>query len=85
MEIIFSPKAEEHLQYWKKTGDKRTMQKIENLLESIVVSPFEGIGKPEPLKHEFSGFWSRRITQEHRLVYRVSEDKIEVASLRFHY
>lgn len=85
MEIIFSPLAQEHLVFWKKSGNRRLMLRIEELLNAIVLSPFEGIGKPEPLKHELKGFWSRRINQEHRIVYRVKEGRrVEIVSLRFH-
>ena len=85
MEIIFSEKATEELVYWKKAGETTILKKIRQLLESIQLKPFEGIGKPEALKHNLSGFWSRRITQEHRLVYRIEDDKIIVVQLRFHY
>ena len=74
MEIIFSERAMEELVYWKKAGETTILKKIRQLLESIQLTPFEGIGKPEALKHDFSGFWSRRITQEHRLVYRIDGD-----------
>ena len=85
MEIIFSEKAIEELTYWKKAGEITILKKIRQLLESIQLTPFEGIGKPEALKHNLSGFWSRRITQEHRLLYRIDGDKIIVVQLRFHY
>ncbi|MCH6234359.1 Txe/YoeB family addiction module toxin [Cognataquiflexum rubidum] len=65
MEIIFSPKAIKDLTFWKKSGDKSAMKKIQELLKSIAVSPFSGLGKPEPLKHQLSGMWSRRINREH--------------------
>ncbi|MGF7080838.1 Txe/YoeB family addiction module toxin [Mucilaginibacter sp. UYCu711] len=85
MEIIFSPSALDQLQYWKKSGNKQVLEKIKKLLEEIQVSPFEGTGKPEALRHNWTGYWSRRITSEHRLVYKVTEDTILVAQLRFHY
>ena len=85
MEIIFSERAIEELTYWKKAGEITILKKIRQLLESIQLTPFEGIGKPEALKHNLSGFWSRRITQEHRLLYRIDGDKIIVVQLRFHY
>ena len=85
MEIIFSERAVQELEYWKKSGEITILKKIRQLLESIQITPFEGIGKPEALKHNLSGFWSRRITQEHRLVYRIDGDKIIVVQLRFHY
>jgi toxin YoeB len=68
MEIVFSPEALTHLQYWKKSGNKKVIEKITSLLEEIQNTPFEGTGKPEALKHQWSGYWSRRITTEHRLV-----------------
>ena len=70
---------------WKKSGNRAIQQRIERLLENICQTPYSGIGKPEPLKHELSGYWSRRITEEHRLVYSVNENRIIVISLRFHY
>ena len=87
MEIKFMPKAEEDLAYWKTIGDKRIMKRITKLLSDILEPPFTGIGKPEPLKGELHGLWSRRITDEHRLVYSVSDGMIYVyvLSLRFHY
>ena len=87
MEIIILPKADEDLQYWKKTGNTRIMKRISTLLEDILQHPFTGIGKPEPLKGPQHGLWSRRITDEHRLVYSISSGRIYVyvLSLRFHY
>jgi toxin YoeB len=86
MEISFTPIALEQVVYWKKSGNKKVMQKIDMLLKSIIETPYTGIGKPEELKHNLKGCWSRRITVEHRLVYRVvSEEEVEIISLRFHY
>ena len=87
MEIIFSPKALEDIEYWKKSGNKVIMNKITLLLEDIAIHPFTGIGKPEPLKYDLSGYWSRRINSEHRIVYKVHDEIIEVyiLSMRFHY
>ncbi|MCF0071901.1 Txe/YoeB family addiction module toxin [Dyadobacter sp. CY261] len=85
MEIEFTPKALSQLTYWKQTGNETILKRIRILLESISQSPFAGIGKPEPLKHELSGFWSSRINDEHRLVYAVQGDKITVVQCRFHY
>ena len=84
MEVTFTPDAVTDLNYWKRSGNKTVQAKISSLLASIVETPFEGIGKPEPLKNELSGKWSRRIDSEHRLIYTVS-DKIYVYSLRGHY
>lgn len=87
MEIKFMPRAEEDLAYWKAIGDKCIMKRITKLLADILEHPFTGIGKPEPLKGELHGLWSRRINDEHRLVYSVSDGMIYVyvLSLRFHY
>ncbi|SDF25447.1 toxin YoeB [Dyadobacter soli] len=85
MEIAFTPKALSQLDYWKKTGNETILQRIRALLESISQSPFSGIGKPEPLKHQLSGFWSRRINDEHRLVYKIEKGKIVIVQCRFHY
>ena len=86
MEIKILPKADEDLLYWKQTGNKRVMKRISALLADILKHPFTGIGKPEPLKGE-NGKWSRRITDEHRLIYSVSSGMIYVYvfSMRFHY
>ncbi len=85
MEIIFSPRAIEELQYWKKSGNKNVIGKIEHLLKEIQQMPFEGIGKPEALKHKWSGYWSIRITSEHCLVYKIENDIIFIVQLRYHY
>ena len=86
MEIAFLPRASEDLAYWKSTGNSRILKRIRALLADILEHPFSGIGKPEPLKGE-NGKWSRRITDEHRLVYSISDGRIYVFvfSLRFHY
>ena len=70
--------------YWQKQ-DKKTLKRINRLIQNIIVSPFEGIGKPEPLKESLSGYWSRRIDETNRLVYQVSDDYIIVISCRYHY
>jgi toxin YoeB len=89
MEIIYTPRAVEELKYWKRSGNKVVQNKIKKLLDAIVESPFEGIGKPEPLKYQLSGAWSRRITDEHRLVYEVNETNeliiLTIFSLKGHY
>ena len=84
MNLIFADKAWEEYMYWQNT-DKQILKKINQLIKDIKREPFEGIGKPEPLKYELSGFWSRRISDEHRLVYEVSESYIAIVSCRFHY
>jgi len=85
LEVIFSPKARTDLEFWQKSGQKKIQLRISRLLTSITESPFDGLGKPEPLKHNLSGLWSRRITNEHRLVYQVLTDRINVISVRYHY
>jgi toxin YoeB len=84
MRILFSTQAWQDYLHWQET-DKKTVKKINELIKDIARSPFQGLGKPEPLKHAFSGFWSRRISQEHRIIYRVEVDVIELAQLRYHY
>ena len=84
MRLIWSEKSWEDYLYWQQT-DKQVLKKINTLIKDIQREPFSGIGKPEPLKHQYSGFWSRRITDEHRLVYEISENTIGIAACRFHY
>jgi len=83
-QVIFEESALEDLHYWAKT-DLKTLKKIVELLGAIEKKPFEGIGKPEALKHDLKGFWSRRIDLEHRLVYKISDHAIIVVACRFHY
>jgi len=83
-ELLFMPKAWDDLGRWLK-NDMKTAKKIHTLLENISKSPFEGLGKPEPLKSNYSGYWSRRINKEHRIVYKVEETQIIVHSLYGHY
>ncbi len=85
MQIIYTPKAKEHLDFWIKSGNKAVLKKILQLTNATIESPFEGMGKPEALKHELTGYWSRRITQEHRFVYAVANDTLIVQSLKGHY
>ena len=79
------PEAKADLDFWIKSGNKPVLKKITQLLESVSTTPYEGIGKPEPLKYNLMGCWSRRIDQEHRIVYEVHSDKIIVLSLNGHY
>lgn len=80
----FSANAWEDYLYWQET-DLKTMRRINRLIEEASRSPSEGIGKPEPLRHNLTGWWSRRINEEHRMVYRVKSDVLEIAQLRHHY
>ena len=84
MKLIFSEKAWEDYLYWQKTY-KKILRRINLLIQDIKRSPFEGIGKPEPLKYDLSGYWSRRIDDEHRIVYKVQNDAILLSQLRYHY
>ena len=84
MRLTFSGKSWDEYLYWQKT-DKAILKRINSLIKDIQREPFEGIGKPEPLKHGLSGYWSRRINDEHRLVYKVADDQILIAQLRYHY
>ncbi|RJE74332.1 MULTISPECIES: Txe/YoeB family addiction module toxin [Reichenbachiella] len=84
MKFIFVDESWEDYLYWQKTN-KKYVKKINDLLKAISREPYTGIGKPEPLKHNFQGFWSRRIDGEHRLIYQVKDDEIHIAKCRFHY
>jgi toxin YoeB len=81
---VFQPEFREDLRYWIET-DRKIALRVFDLIEAILRDPFTGIGKPEPLKHVLSGAWSRRLTQEHRIVYRVSADRIDFLQARYHY
>ena len=87
MEIIFLGQAEKDREYWKKSGNKAIMNKITALLKDSAEHPYTGIGKPEPLKYELAGYWSRRINSEHRIVYSVDEEvvRVYVLSIRYYY
>ena len=84
MKIQFTPKALEDYHYWKNHVPEKTTR-IKKLLEAISEEPFSGIGNPEPLLFDLSGYWSRRIDREHRLIYRICADSIIVISCRYHY
>uniref|UniRef100_A0A7C4MM31 Toxin YoeB n=1 Tax=Desulfatirhabdium butyrativorans TaxID=340467 RepID=A0A7C4MM31_9BACT len=84
MKLIFAEQAWEDYLYWQKT-DRKILFRINELIQEISRSPFKGTGKPEPLKHALSGYWSRRIDAEHRIVYKVVQDAILIAQLRYHY
>jgi toxin YoeB len=87
VKLIFADQAWEDYLYWPRQDrqDRRMVERINKLIRETQRDPFAGIGKPEPLKHALSGFWSRRITDEHRMVYRVEEDALLIAQLWFHY
>jgi toxin YoeB len=84
LKLIFSENAWDDYLYWQKT-DKKILRRINKLIKEIKRNPFEGIGKPESLKHALSGYWSRRINDEHRIVYKAFADSILIAQLRYHY
>jgi toxin YoeB len=83
--IKFTEEALADLAYWKKTGNTIILKRVRQLLQAIQQDSFKGIGKPEPLKHNLSGHWSRRINQEHRIVYKAEGNTVTVYSLRYHY
>lgn len=84
MRITFSSTAWENYLYWQKT-DKATLKRINTLIKAIRRDPFSGIGKPESLRHSLAGYWSRRINDEHRIVYKVADNHLYIAQLRYHY
>jgi toxin YoeB len=84
VKLIFSEQAWEDYVYWQ-TTDKKILKRINALIQEIQRNPLGGIGKPEPLKHGFSGYWSRRINEEHRIIYKVDKDALLIAQLRYHY
>jgi len=84
MKIVFSSQGWDDYLHWQ-TNDKQILKRINELIKDVQRSPYQGIGKPEPLKHALSGFWSRRINEEHRLVYRVEGASILIAQARYHY
>lgn len=84
MNLTFSEKAWEQYLYWQQT-DKKILEKINELIKDCLRSPFKGLGKPEALKGDLRGFWSRRIDDKHRLVYRINDGALEIAQCRHHY
>ena len=84
MNLTFAPQAWEDYLYWQRT-DPKVVSRIHDLIKDILRSPFDGIGKPEPLKHALQGYWSRRINGEHRIVFKVAQGAILIAQLRYHY
>ena len=83
-EAVFQREFLDDLRYWVET-DRKTALRVLQIVEAVLRDPFQGIGKPEPLRHLLGGAWSRRLTQEHRLVYEVSADKIQFLQARYHY
>jgi toxin YoeB len=84
MRLLFAEQAWHDYLYWQST-DPKTLRRVNELLKDTSRNPFSGIGKPEPLRHAVAGYWSRRITQEHRLVYKVHNGDLLIAQLRYHY
>jgi toxin YoeB len=82
--LVFSRESWEEYLYWQET-DPQTLERINHLIKDTMRNPYRGIGKPEPLRHSFKGYWSRRITSEHRMVYRVAGGDLWIAQLRYHY
>ncbi|MEY4317217.1 MAG: hypothetical protein RI902_1025 [Pseudomonadota bacterium] len=84
MKLVFAEQAWADYLYWQKQ-DKRTLERINKLIQEVMRHPTEGIGKPEPLKHALAGWWSRRINDEHRMVYKLEGNALWIAQLRYHY
>lgn len=84
MKVLFSEQAWEDYRHWLAT-DRALLKRINLLIQETCREPFHGIGKPEPLRHLLKGYWSRRINEEHRMVYRVQEEPLQLAQLRYHY
>jgi toxin YoeB len=84
MKLIFANEAWDDYLFWQQQ-DRKMVERINKLIKEIQREPFSGIGKPEPLKHALSGYWSRRITDEHRIVYKIEQDALWIVQLRYHY
>ena len=84
MKVIFSSQAWDDYLHWQRT-DRKVLKRINDLIKEIARTPFEGAGKPEPLRHALAGYWSRRIDHEHRLVYKIDADAVVIAQARYHY
>lgn len=84
MRLVFTPHGWDDYRHWQ-TADRAVLKRVNRLIDDVLRDPFEGIGKPEPLRHVLSGAWSRRITEEHRLVYLVDGDDVVILQARFHY
>ena len=85
MEVEYKKKALDDREYWKEQGTLKIQKRISELINDICKHPFTGIGKPEPLKYELAGLWSRRITQKHRIIYEVGNNMISIISMKGHY
>ncbi len=85
MEIAYTQQALTDIKYWKEKNNKSILLKITNLLHSIEQNPFKGIGKPEPLRYKYAGLWSRRLNNEHRLIYQIFDSHVLILSLKDHY
>lgn len=84
MNLLFFSKGWDDYLYWQQT-DKKVLKKINDLIKGISRNPYEGTGKPEPLKHSYTGYWSRRITDEHRIIYKVEDTTVKIVQMRYHY
>ncbi len=84
MRIVFTPNGWQDYTYWQ-SADRATLKRINRLIDDVLLDPFDGIGKPEPLRHALTGTWSRRISEEHRLVYLIDGDDIVILQARYHY
>ena len=84
MKLVFADAAWDDYLYWQRQ-DRRMVERINKLIKEVQREPFAGVGKPEPLKHALAGYWSRRITDEHRTVYKIAGDSLLIAQLRYHY
>ena len=84
MKLVFADSAWDDYLYWQQQ-DRKMVQRINSLIQAAQRDPFRGMGKPEALRHALAGYWSRRITDEHRMVYRVAGDELQIAQLRYHY
>jgi len=84
VKVIFHPNGWDDYLYWQRSN-KKMLKKINSLIKEILRTPYEGTGKAEPLKFDLTGFWSRRIDQEHRIVYRVNNDELHILACRYHY
>ena len=84
MKLVFADAAWDDYLYWQRQ-DRRMVERINKLIKEVQREPFAGVGKPEPLKHALAGYWSRRITDEHRMVYKIAGDSLLIAQLRYHY